>query len=288
MRNVLVLLAAVAGVAAAQDAPKDAPKETPSLEEILSRVARNQAKTLDARTGYVYNQSQLLRMIRGNHQVAREEHRDYVVTPKDRGFDKKLAHFEGKYESHGEYTAFDKPGYHHKSLDLDADLLESFSEDMTDDHSSRDGIGHDLFPLTYHQQLKYDFKLEGARIWEGREVYRLSFQPKPKSVHIEDGAIWKGEALIDALEYQPVQVQTQMVWKMPLAVKTLLGTNISGLGFTVTYGRIAEGVWFPVSYGGEFKFRGVFFYERTATISLRNTNFQRTDVTSHIAYATGQ
>lgn len=82
-----------------------------------------------------------------------------------------------------------------------------------------------------------------------------------------------------------MQVTTALAWKMPLAVKTLLGTNISGLGFTVTYARIAEGVWFPVSYGGEFKFRGLFFYERTCTISMKNSDFKRTEVNSTVAYA---
>lgn len=282
MRVLLMLVAA--GAAAAQ-----APQGAPAIEDIMSRVARNQAKTMDARTGYVYNQTQLLRMLRGNHKVAREERREYVVTPKDRGFNKKLAHFEGKYESHGQYVSFDKPGYHYKGLDLDGDLLQSFSEDMTDDKASRDGIGHDLFPLTYHQQLKYDFKLEGSETRQGRQVYRVSFAPKPKLTKLDDdGTIWKGEALIDAAEFQPVQVTTKMAWKMPLAVKTLLGTNVSGLGFTVTYDRIAEGVWFPVSYGGEFKFRGLFFYERTVTIAMKNSDFKKTDVTSNIAYANGQ
>ena len=288
MRAFWMLLAA--GCAAAQVAPEATPATSPAptIDEIMSRVARNQAKTLDARAGYVYTQSQLLRMLRGTHKVAREEHREYVVTPKDRGFVKKLSHFEGKYESHGQYVAFDKPGYHYKGLDLDADLLQSFSEDMTDDKNSRDGIARDLFPLTYHQQLKYDFKLEGAEMREGRKVYRVTFAPKIKPKLDEDGTIWKGEALIDAAEYQPLKVTTTMAWKMPLAVKTLLGTNISGLGFTVTYQRVADGVWFPVSYGGEFKFRGLFLYERSVTISMKNSDFQKTDVTSNIAYANGQ
>jgi len=288
MRILLMTLAAACAAAQvrAQETTADGP---PAIDVIMSRVARNQAKTLDARTGYVYNQSQLLRMLRGSHKVAREEHREYVVTPKDRGINKKLAHFEGKYESHGKYISFDKPGYHYKSLDLDADLLQSFSEEMTDDKQSRDGIGRDLFPLTYHQQMKYNFKLEGTETRQGRPIYRVSFIPKPKLTKLDDdGTIWKGEALIDAAEYQPVQVQTQMAWKMPLAVKTLLGTNISGLGFTVTYERIGEGVWFPVSYGGEFKFRGLFLYERSCTISMKNSDFKRTEVTSHLAYANGQ
>jgi hypothetical protein len=283
--RILLILVTAAAAAQAQEAVPDAPQ---AIDMIMSRVARNQAKTLDARTGYVYNQTQLLRMLRASHKVAREEHREYVVAPKDRGINKKLAHFEGKYESRGEYISFDKPGFHHKSMDLDADLLQSFSEEMTDDKESRDGISHDLFPLTYHQQMKYDFKLLGTENREGRQVYRVSFVPLVKPKLDEDGTIWKGEALIDAVEYQPVQVQTQMAWKMPLAVKALLGTNVSGLGFTVTYQRIGDGVWFPVSYGGEFKFRGLFLYERSVTISMKNSDFQRTEVTSHLAYANGQ
>jgi len=287
MRALLLIVAA--GCAAAQDPAPAAPDAPPDIETIMSRVARNQAKTLDARTAYVYNQSQLLRMLRGSHKIAREEKRDYVVTPKDRGIAKKLVHFEGQYESHGKYTSFDQPGYHYKGLDLDADLLNSFSEEMTDDKNSRDGIGRDLFPLTYHQQMKYDFKLVGAEMHEGRRVYHVSFVPKPKMAKLDDdGTIWKGEALIDAAEFQPVRVSTSMAWKMPLAVKTLLGTNVSGLGFTVTYARVGDGVWFPVSYGGEFKFRGLFLYERSVTIAMKNTDFKRTDVSSNVAYANGQ
>ena len=73
---------------------------------------------------------------------------------------------------------------------------------------------------------------------------------------------------------------------MPLVVKTLLGTNIKGLGFSVSYEKFADGVWFPVSYGGEFDVRAVFFYKRTMAISMVNTDFRRTDVKSEIAYAT--
>ena len=279
MKLHLILLAAVCLAA------QTASEEVPRIETIMSRVARNQAKTLDARTGYVYNQSQLLRMIRGNHKIAREERREYVVTPKDRGVTKTLAHFEGKYERRGDYVAYDRPGYHYKDLDLDGELLDEMSREMTNDHKSRDGFGHDLFPLTYHQQLRYAFKLEATGTYEGRKIYRVSFQPHGKANWDDNGAAWKGEALIDAAEFQPVQVTTRLAWKVPLAVKTLLGTNITGLGFTLTYARISDGVWFPVSYGGEFQFRGLFFYERTCTISVKNTDFKRTDVNSTVAYA---
>jgi hypothetical protein len=72
---------------------------------------------------------------------------------------------------------------------------------------------------------------------------------------------------------------------MPLLVKTLLGTNVHGVGFTVTYQKFADGLWFPVSYGGEFELRAVFFYHRIIAIAMTNSDFRRMDVSSNVAYA---
>ena len=70
-----------------------------------------------------------------------------------------------------------------------------------------------------------------------------------------------------------------------MAVRILLGTNIRGLGFSVSYQKFADGVWFPVSYGGEFEVRAVFFYQRKISVAMTNSDFRRADVTSNIAYA---
>ena len=270
MRLIVVMLAAL-GLAAAQDG---------EIDRIMSQVAINQAKSQDLRSQYVYTQKQLLRFVRSNGKVAREERREYVVTPQLRRVKKNLVHFEGKYEDHGQFYSFDKPGYEHKGLDLDAELINDMSNDMTNDRKSMDGFAHDFFPLTYHQQLKYDFKLLGSETYQGREVYRVSFAPKPK-MHDAD---WKGQALIDKTELQPVLVTTNWAVKIPLFVKAMLGTNIKGLGFTLSYQKFEDGVWFPVSYGGEFEVRGAFVYKRTMSISLTNTDFHKLDVNSTVAY----
>ena len=269
----LPILALAAAAAAAQ---------TPDVESIMSRVAINQAKSQDLRTSYVYTQKQLLRFMRANGKLAREERREYTVAPELRRAKKKLVHFEGKYLEGGQFISFDKPGYEHKNLDIDANLMDDMSKDMTNDHHSPDGIARDLFPLTYHQQLKYDFKLLGEEAFQGRPVYRVSFKPKP---HMEN-ASWKGEALIDREEYQPVFVTTNLAYKIPLLVKTMLGTDIKGLGFTLTYKKFEDGLWFPVSYGGEFEVRGLFLYRRKMSISMANSDFHKLDVNSTIAYDT--
>ncbi|MGP8243934.1 MAG: hypothetical protein ACLQVN_05385 [Bryobacteraceae bacterium] len=256
--------------------------KTPDLARIMREVAENQAKSQDLRRNFVYTQKQLLRLIRANGKLAREERREYTIVPKDRHSERIQAHFEGRYASGSGFVAYDKPGYEYKKMDIDGAVLNGLSEDLMDDGNSKDGIGPDLFPLTYHQQLKYDFRLLATETYRGRSVYRVAFAPK-KGVGLEDGS-WKGEALIDAEEFEPVEVTTSLAWKMPLAVRILLGTNIRGLGFAVSYRKFADKVWFPVSYGGEFEVRGLFLYRRTITIALTNGNFRRTDVTSNVAY----
>jgi hypothetical protein len=274
----MILLAVAAGCAWGQ---------APDVEEIMRRVALNQAKSLELRTNYVYHQKQILRMIRGTKKIAREELREYTITPKFRGIDRQLVHFEGKYEQKGKLIAFDQPGFKHKDLDLDGELLKELADDMMHNKNGKDGIANDLFPLTYGRQQKYNFKFVKTETFKGAKVHRIRFEPKEKSKlgNLEDGAIWKGEALIDAEEYQPVNVVTTMAWKMPLAIRTLLGTNLHGVGFTVNYQKFQEGLWFPVSYGGEFELRAVFLYHRFMTINMTNSDFRRTDVQSNVAYA---
>lgn len=273
-----MLLAVAVGAASGQ---------TPDIDEIMRRVALNQAKSQELRTNYVYHQKQVLRMIRGTKKVAREERREYTITPKFRGIERELVHFEGKYEKNGKYLTFDKPGFKHKDLDLDGELLNELANDMMHDKNGKDGISNDLFPLTYHRQQKYNFKFLKAETFRGAKAYRIRFEPKvkPRVSDLENGAIWKGEALIDAEEYQPIQVATQMAWKMPMAIRTLLGTNLHGVGFTVNYQKFEDGLWFPVSYGGEFELRAVFLYHRIMTINMTNSDFRRTDVQSNVAYA---
>ncbi len=261
--------------------------QPPDVGEIMRRVALNQAKSQELRTSYQYRQKQVLRLVRGNGKIAREEHREYAIRPKFRGIDRTLAAFEGKYQTGKQSIAYSRPGYKYKDMDIDGELLNGMANDMLNDHQGRDGIAVNLFPLTYHQQLKYNFKFLDRQTFRGRDVYRVHFEPrkKPGLDDLDDhGAAWSGEALIDAGEYQPVNVRTALAWKAPLWLKTLLGTNIRGLGFTVTYQKFADGVWFPVSYGGEFEIRAVFFYRRTVAIAMTNSDFRRAEVNSNISY----
>jgi hypothetical protein len=196
--------------------------EEPTVDQIMARVADNQLRTQDMRRAYVYNQKVLARFHRTNGKLAREEKMEYQVTPTPAGVEKKLMHFEGKIQRGSQLVSYDQPEKEMKDLDIDGDLIRDMVNDMTGDKDSKDGIGHDLFPLTAAEQEKYIFTLEGQEVYRGRQIYRVSFRPKP---HQED-ADWKGDALIDAAEYQPVVVNSKFATHIPMAVKVLLGTDV--------------------------------------------------------------
>ena len=246
------------------------------VHDIMRRVAFNQARTEDAREQFLYHQKQNVRVRHTNGKVAREEFREYDVTPTFHGVHRTLVALQGRYAKDGDYVVYDER--QQKADGIDAALVEAFVEEFHDENKSRDGIDNDLFPLTYHQQLKYEFRLAGKETYRGRQVYRVAFNPKERYG-------WKGEALIDAEEYQPVFVTTKMAHGVPLPIKALFGTDAKGVGFSVAYQRFAEGAWFPVSYGGEFELHILYFYRRTISISLTNFNFQRVDVKSQVSYS---
>ena len=51
------------------------------------------------------------------------------------------------------------------------------------------------------------------------------------------------------------------------------------------YQKFDDGLWFPASYGTEFRLRALFFYNRSIVVSLENTGFQRALVSSRIEFA---
>lgn len=159
---------------------------------------------------------------------------------------------------------------------LDRQLVEHMRKNLMND-KSRDGINAELFPLTSKEQAEYAYQLLGRERMNGRDVFHLVFRPKDR----QDFG-WKGEAYIDTAAFEPVLVTTGMSRKIPFAVRTFLGTNFPGLGFTVTYAPQPDGIWFPVTFSTEFKIEVLFFFRRTVIIDAENRNFEMTHVTSRI------
>ena len=262
--------------------PQAASIQAETAQSIMARVAANQDRAEQMRTAFVYHQNVLVRMQRYNGKMTREEYSEFTVAPTPKGIQKTRTQFLGKYADHGKIIEYDKPGYQYKGTDIDGQLAHQLADDLTADSKSKDGVSRDLFPFTAKEQRKYDFRLEGEEDYRGTPVYRITFASKKDE---EDGG-WAGEALIDKQEYQPVLVTTHLAAKIPVLVRTMLGTNLEHLGFKITYKKFDEGLWFPVTYGGEFKVRALFLYARRVGVSLQNSAFQHADVSSAVSFET--
>jgi hypothetical protein len=261
-----------------------APDATPATEAplnaqaIMLKVAGNQDRAEQLRNEYVYQQHIRVITRRTNGKLAREEVTDYLVAPTPDGSKKELKHIDGRYwHKHG-YVDFHGPPVPDEDT-LDGGLVEGFRDDLLNSNT-KDGLDADLFPLTTEHQRKYDFESLGEQNIQGRSVYRIRFRPKDKK-----DIAWAGEALIDCQDFQPVRVFTTLSRRIPFAVRTLLGTDVPGLGFNVEYRRFEDGLWFPVSFGTEFRLRAVFFINRDITVSLENSGFRHANVETTIQYA---
>ena len=244
-----------------------------SAEAIMARVAANQDRSEALRKEYVYKQQIHILTHKPGGKLMREETADYNFFPTPDGTEKKLTLLTGRYWHKGSYEQFTgEPTPEEDSLD--GELIKDFRDDLSN-NKTKDGLARDLFPLTSEEQKDYAFKLLGQETLQGRSVYHISFWPKDK-----EEITWAGEAYIDAEEFEPVLVFTKLSRRIPLMVRTLLGTDLPGIGFNVVYHRQPDGVWFPATFGTEFRIRALFFINRQMSVSLENSAFEHTHVTS--------
>jgi hypothetical protein len=266
----------------------------PTAEAIMARVAVNQDQSEAERAHYVYVQHARTSSRKGK-TIMCEEITDSRVTPSGAESHQELLKLDGRLLVKHKYVTYthlppakngDKSSVEadHDDIsisvgddDSDRDLVETMRNHFVND-KSKDGIGKGLFPLTSKNQQDYQFKLLGHEPRNGHDCFHIEFHPKDK-----DDFGWKGDAYIDSATYQPVFIRTAMARNIPFAVRTMLGTNVPGLGFTVIYAPQPDGVWFPVSFGTEFKVHVLFFvFNREIVIDAQNRDFEKTHVSSKI------
>lgn len=293
------------------------PEPLPTAESVMARVATNQDRAEAERAHYIYVQHAKTVSRRGE-TVMCEELTDYRFTPSSDGSNEELLKVEGQMLKNHKYVALtkllprdeDKPKQADQHADqgkdksgqattdkndkkddkkdkdpafdpnsdetLDRDLVENMRWNLIHD-KSKDGVAAHLFPLTTKDQADYAFRMRGRERLNGHDVFHISFRPKNRK---DFG--WSGDAYIDTTAFEPVLVSTGMARKIPFAVRTFLGTNLPGLGFTITYAPQPDGVWFPVSFSTEFKIHVLFFFNREIILDAQNRDFEETHVTSRI------
>ncbi|MBZ2184463.1 MAG: hypothetical protein K7J46_07090 [Bryobacter sp.] len=257
----------------------------PDAQTIMNQVAANLARGSDLRAQYVYSQKLHTRLLRTNSKLAREERRTYNVFPSPQGVEHKLIHFDGQYEKHGKIHPYTDPKFRHKDLDIDGEIIADLAEDLVADKNSKDGIDMDLFPFLPKDLPHYTFKLLSSENYRGRPVHRISFEPVKDD---EDAKPWAGEMLIDAEDLHPLSIQTKLTLKIHFLVKTILGSDIRQTGFSLTYTRVAPGLWFPATYGTEMRVDVLFGYKRIITLNMESSGFRKASADSSITFETPQ
>lgn len=290
----------------------------PSVDSVMIRVATNQDKAEAERAHYVYVQHAKMTS-RNGKKVLCEEITDYRFTPSPDDTHEQLLKVDGRFLKNHKFISYDKllPRDEDKPKDaskdpdknktaasdkgkknkkdkkdkekdkdpvfdpnsdetIDRDLVENIRWSLLHD-KSKDGIAQHLFPLTSKDQANYTFHMIGREHLNDRDVFHITFRPKEKN---DFG--WSGDAYIDTQAFQPVLVTTGMARKIPFAVRTLLGTDVPGLGFTIRYAPQPDGVWFPVNFSTEFKIHVLYFFHRQIILDAQNRDFEKTHVTSRI------
>jgi hypothetical protein len=298
-----------------------ATEHLPSVDSIMTRVAVNQDAAEAERAHYVYVQHAKMSSRRGKAMMC-EEITDYRFTPSANDTHEELLKVDGRFLKNHKYVNYtallprdenkpkdadkgkdknedqssanekdakekkDKAKEKDKDTDpifdpnsdetLDRDLVENIRWNLLHD-KSKDGIAQHLFPLTSKDQANYTFRMVGREHLNDRDVFHIAFRPKAK-----DDFGWSGDAYIDTTAFQPVLVTTGMARKIPFAVRTFLGTDVPGLGFTIRYAPQPDGVWFPVNFSTEFKIHVLYFFHRQIILDAHNRDFEKTHVTARI------
>ena len=289
---------------AAQATPKQG-----NAMDIMKKVAANTAAATEGRRQFVYRQRIRAGLLQSNGQVVCRESREYTVVPQPARTEKKLVSFSGECRDGKQMVAYAEPSVAWPGLKENAAIEVNDGREniagmigaLANDKNSRDGIPPQLFPLAAEDLEYYRFTLKGETTVKGRRAYDVTFTPVERNgfcVHIDtdkdgdkDGdkaehicRPWKGEAWIDAEDYQPVRIDTQLAKGVPWGVRVFMGINVRQLGFSLNYQRVTDGVWFPATYGTEFRITVFWGYKRTITLSMENTDFKKTDAQSTVTF----
>lgn len=146
----------------------------------------------------------------------------------------------------------------------------------TGNDGSKDGVDKGMFPLTAEDQQRYSFQRAGP--------YRLSYAPRTKN-----SAAWKGDLTVDPATLQLRNINSTLVnsalaYRIPSAAKVIFGISLKQVGYSVTYDKTIDDLWFPGTSGTEFSIRLLFGYARTLILSTKNYDFRRASAESTIRF----
>ena len=257
-----------------------------TADEIMQRVIENQTRAQEARKQWVYTQEVFARSTQRNKTLMREETRTYRVLPSAQSNKWEPLTVLGQRRVKGKLERYDQaiPDSEDDSFDEWVSGVTSSSKDEEEKKGGfRDAFGPNVFPLAGDKLKGYIFTKKNDAEFRGHSVYAVEYKPRKNGKYDYVGDPWEGEVLVEKDSFQPVFISSFLEFKMPMAVKVLLGTNIRDLGFKIEYDKFGD-VWFPVKGSGEFKLDAVWFFKRNGSYSMKCYDFQKATAESSITF----
>lgn len=264
-----------------------APETYLTAGEIMQRVIENQTRAQEARKQWVYTQVVFARSTQRDKALVREETRTYRVLPSATSNKREPLAVTGQRRVKGKLVTYDGPLSSDEGDNIDgwvSDVTESTRDDDEKKGGFRDAFGLNVFPLAGDKLKGYRFTRKSDAEFRGHSVYAVEYKPLKNGKYDYVGDPWEGEVLVEKASFQPVFISSFLEFKMPMAVKILLGTNIRDLGFKIEYDKFGE-VWFPVKGSGEFKLDAVWFFKRNGSYSMKCYDFKKGSAESSITFS---
>lgn len=259
-----------------------------TADGIMQRVIENQSRAQEARKQWVYTQEVFARSTQRNKTLMREETRTYRVLPSAKSNKREPLTVVGQRRVKGKLES-----YNQAISDSEDDSVDEWVSDVTSSSKDeeakkggfgfRDAFGPNVFPLAGDKLKGYIFTKKNDAGFRGHSVYAVEYKPRKNGKYHYVGDPWEGEVLVEKDSFQPVFISSFLEFKMPTAVKVLLGTNIRDLGFKIEYDKFGD-VWFPVKSSGEFKLDAVWFFKRNGSYSMKCYDFQKATAESSITF----
>ncbi len=260
---------------------------TLTADAIMQRVIENQTQAQEARKQWVYTQEIFARSTQRNKTLMREETRTFRVLPLEKTTKRELLSVAGQRRVKNKLEV-----YHRALSSEEDDSIDEWVSELAECKEShdeskggiRDAFGPNVFPLAGDQLKGYRFTRKNDTEFRGHSVYAVEYKPLKNGKYDYVGDPWEGEVLVEKARFQPVFISSFLEFRMPIAVKILLGTNIRDLGFKIEYDKFGE-VWFPVEGSGEFKLDAVWFFKRNGTYSMKCYDFKKGTAESSITFS---
>ena len=259
-----------------------APDTYLTANDIMQRVIEHQTRAQEARKQWVYTQEVFARSTQRNKTLMREETRTFRVLPSEQGSKREELSVAGQRRVKGKLETYAGALTNDDSIDeWVSDLAKGGDGEKSG--GIRDVFGPNVFPLAGDKLKGYSFVRKNDAEFRGHAVYVVEYKPLKEGKYGFVGDPWEGEVLVDKESFQPVFISSFLAFKMPMAIKVLLGTNIRDLGFKIEYDKFGD-VWFPVKGSGEFKVDAVWFFKRNGTYSMKCYDFRKATAESSISF----